>query len=87
MTGSEIAQRAKEEISKLTGLKPDTVSAMGREADGWHVTVDMIELKRIPESSDVLDSYEIVLDDDGNVIHYKRTKRFNRAELIEAAAA
>ena len=86
MTGAEIAQMAKAEISKLTGLKPDTISAMGREADGWHVTVDMIELKRIPESSDVLDSYEVVLDDDGNVINYKRTKRYYRAELIEAAA-
>ena len=82
MTGVEAAERAKQEITKLTGLRSDTVSAMSHENDGWHVTVDLIELKRIPESSDVLDSYETVMDDDGNLVTYKRVRRFYRGELL-----
>jgi hypothetical protein len=79
MTGTEAAERAKQELSKLTGLRADTVSALSHEKDGWHVTVDLIELKRIPDSSDVLDSYETLLDDEGNLLTYKRTQRNSRA--------
>ena len=83
MIGIEIARAAKQELSALTGLKPDTVSGMSREDDGWHVTVEMIDLKRIPESTDVLESYEAVLDDDGNLVSYQRIRRYLRADVME----
>jgi hypothetical protein len=83
MTGSEIAQRAKEQLARLTGLKPDTVSALSKDEEGWHVTVDLIELKRIPEATDVLATYEVVLDDAGNMIRYERTKRYYRGQVTE----
>ena len=54
MNTPEIALRAKEQLTLLTGLKADTVSRLNRDERGWHVTADLIELKRIPESSDVL---------------------------------
>ena len=83
MIGTEIARAAKQELSALTGLKPDTVSGMSREDDGWHVTVEMIDLKRIPESTDVLESYEAVLDDDANLVSYQRIRRYLRADVME----
>jgi len=86
MTGPEIAQRAKEQLAQLTGLKPDTVSGLSRDEEGWHVTVELIELKRIPEATDVLASYETLLDDEGNLISYQRTKRYLRQELMEQEA-
>jgi hypothetical protein len=85
-TGPEIAQRAKEQLAQLTGLKPDTVSGLSRDGDGWHVTVELIELKRIPEATDVLASYEVLLDHEGNLVSYQRTKRYLRQELMEQAA-
>jgi hypothetical protein len=81
MTGPEIAQRAKEQVAQLTGLKPDTVSALYKAADGWHVTLDMIELKRIPDASDVLAAYEVLLDDEGNVTGYHRARRYYRGDV------
>ncbi|MBI5956550.1 MAG: gas vesicle protein [Chloroflexi bacterium] len=86
MTGSEIAQRAKEQLARLTGLKPDTVSALSKAEEGWHVSVDLIELKRIPEATDVLATYEVVLDDAGNMIRYERTKRYYRGQVTEKEA-
>lgn len=86
LTGPEIAQRAKEQLAQLTGLKPDTVSALAKGEDGWHVTVELVELKRIPESTDVLATYEVLLDDDGNIIRYQRTRRYYRAEVMEQEA-
>ena len=86
MIGMEIVRMAKQQLSELTGLEPDTVSGLRHEDDGWHVTVEMIDLERIPNSTDVLDSYECVLDDDGELLHYERIKRYYRGEAIPAGA-
>ncbi len=83
MIGSQIAQAAKECLVELTGLTPDTVSGMTKDEEGWHVNVDMIELSRIPQSADVLATYEAVLDADGNLVRYQRTRRYHRSQVTE----
>jgi gas vesicle protein GvpO len=79
----EIAVRATEQLSQLTGLKAGTVSGVAHDEQGWHVIADLIELKRIPESSDVLGMYEILLDDMGNLLSYQRTRRYCRGQIAE----
>lgn len=83
MSGTEIAQRAKDQLSQLTGLKPETVSSLSKGEDGWHITADLIELKRIPDSNDVLATYEILLDEMGNVLSYHRTRRYYRGYITD----
>ena len=87
MSGSEIARMAKEELTGLTGLEPDTVSGLRHDDEGWHVTVEMIELRRIPPSSDVLHSYEVLLDEDGEILSYQRIRRYTRGETMELEPA
>lgn len=82
MNGVEVARIAKEQLSQLTGLTAETVSKLECIDGKWHVAVDMIELERIPRSSDVLAVYEIVLDETGNMLSYKRTRRYYRGEVI-----
>jgi len=83
MQGIDIAQQAKEKLAQLTGLKAETVSGLTKDEEGWHVAVDLIELKRIPEATDVLATYETLLDDEGNLIRYQRTRRYYRSEVTE----
>ena len=85
MTGFEIAQLAKKRVAELTGLKPDTISSIAKDEEGWHVSVDMIQLSRIPEATDVLAVYETVLDDEGNLVSYERTRCYHRGQVTEAA--
>jgi hypothetical protein len=85
-TGPKIAQQAREQLAQLTGLKPDTVSAFNKDDQGWHVTVEFVELKRIPEATDVLASYQALLDDEGNLLSYQRTRRYYRGEVMEQEA-
>ena len=86
MTGPQIAQRAKEQLAQLTGLEPYTVSALSKGEDGWHVSVELIELKRIPEATDVLATYEALLDDEGDLLRYQRIRRYHRGDLMELEA-
>ena len=85
MNGAEVVQLAKNQLTQITGLKPDTVSGMIQEKDGWHITIEMIELKRIPASTDVLGTYESLVDDAGQLINYKRLRHYCRSDAIEAA--
>lgn len=80
IAGPEIARLAKEQLAQLTGLKADTVSELAKEADGWSVAVELCELKRIPESSDMLATYDALLDGNGVLIRYKRTRRYLRGQ-------
>jgi hypothetical protein len=86
MNGVMIAQLAKEQLAVVTGLVPDEVSELGRGEDGWQVTVEMVELKRIPASMDMLGSYESIIDDEGQLVNYKRVRRYSRGDTTEQAA-
>lgn len=85
-TAPKIAQRAKEQLAQLTGLKPDTVSALSKDEQGWHVTVELVEMTRIPTATDVLASYQALLDDEGNLLSYQRTRRYLRGDVMEQEA-
>jgi hypothetical protein len=82
MDGQQIALRAKEQMSGITGKKADTISGLTKDEQGWHVSVDLVEMRRIPESSDMLATYEVLLDTDGQMLTYKRTRRYLRSETM-----
>jgi len=87
MKGSEIARLAKEQLSDLTGLKAGTVSGMSRDGDIWNITVEMIEMTRIPTAQDVLATYECKVSADGNLESYKRTRRYLRGDAQQQGEA
>ena len=78
-----VAKHAKAELESITGLDADHVSAVMHEPDGWHVTVDLVELRRIPAATDVLAAYEAVLGPTGVLLSYRRTRRYFRDQMIE----
>jgi hypothetical protein len=82
-SAAAIAQHAKKELVAITGLDADHVSAVTNMPDGWHVTVDLIELRRIPAATDVLAAYEVVLGPTGVLLSYHRTRRYFRDQIIE----
>jgi len=79
----EIVRRAKEQLAAVMGRRADSVSGLAREDDGWRVTVEVVELERIPPSTDVLASYEVQLDRDGNLVGYERIRRYVRSQADE----
>jgi hypothetical protein len=83
LNGADIAAMAKEQLVALTGLSANTVSGLYKDDNGWHVILDMVELRRIPASSDVLATYDVVLDMDGSIVSYRRTRRYYRGSVEE----
>lgn len=83
MNGAEIVKKAKEQLAELTGQTIDSVSGLEKEENGWKVIIESIDLKRIPDSSDVLASYVVHLDHYGNLVKYHRIRRYPRNQMME----
>ena len=75
-----IVARAKEQLRELRGMDAESVSSIRRTQDGWRVGLDVVEIRRVPESTDVLGTYEVDLDEDGELITFERTARYYRSE-------
>ncbi len=83
MKTSEVIKVAEKELAALTKLEPTGVKGVFRDEEGWHATVEMVEKKSIPDGMDILALYEVILDDEGNVIKFERGKLRKRIDTIE----
>jgi gas vesicle protein GvpO len=73
-----VSRNAMDQLSMLTNRAVEGVSSLEQDEDGWIFHVELVELDRIPDSTSVLASYETHTDDEGNVVSYKRTRRYTR---------
>jgi hypothetical protein len=76
----EIVEEARLALRDLHGTDAESVSFVGRNGEGWVVGLEVVEVRRIPDSTDVLATYEVELDGDGGVLRFERTRRYSRSE-------
>ena len=62
------------------GRPIEAVLGLERDDDAWVVIVQVVELARIPNSTDVLGDYAVTLDRDGEVVGYQRMRRYHRSQ-------
>ena len=80
MPAADLANAAKESIQALTGFAAESVSALQWDEGSWLVTVEVCELERVPNTSDVMASYVVQLDEQGGLLGYRRTHRYVRSQ-------
>jgi hypothetical protein len=81
LNAAEAGQDALRQLVDLTGKEPEGVSGVEPSDDGWVVTVDVVEDRRIPSTSDMLAAYEMELAPDGELISYRRVRRYTRGRV------
>ncbi|MFE5520930.1 gas vesicle protein [Streptomyces virginiae] len=80
--GAAAAMRAAaEQLAELLGRMPDSVSSLKPTDDGWVAQVEVVELERIPDTTSVMASYRVALDEEGELISYERTRRYSRGMI------
>ena len=72
-------------VRELRGSSAARSSRDRHREDGseWRVTVEVVELERIPNTTDVLGVYEVTVDKNGDLTGTRRTRRFYRSEAGE----
>ena len=71
------------QMQELIGRPVESVTGMEKNGSEWTVTLEVLELERIPNTTDVLGIYEVKLDKDGELTAARRTRRFFRSEAGE----
>jgi hypothetical protein len=80
---ADVARAAAEQVEDLIGQDVAWISGIERSDDKWQVTVEVVELERIPPTTNILASYEVLADGDGNVLQLNRTRRYVRNRTDE----
>jgi Gas vesicle synthesis protein GvpO len=79
----KVIDRAREQLQDLLERPVESVSSLERTHDGWVAQLEVVELKRVPESTDVLASYELELDDELNLRRYQQARRYTRSRVSQ----
>jgi hypothetical protein len=74
----KVAAAAAQQLLELTGREAEGVTGLEKTDDGWKVRVEVLEVRRIPETTDVLALYEVEVDSDGDMVGYHRVRRYTR---------
>jgi Gas vesicle synthesis protein GvpO len=79
----EVVIGAVEQVQDLIGKPVESVTGMEKNGSEWTVTLEVLELERIPNTTDILGKYEVTVDRRGEVTGAQRTRRYPRAEAGE----
>jgi hypothetical protein len=89
LSARDAVEAVREEFPALLGRPVESVLGVERAEEngngdaGWLVTVQVVELERIPRSTDVLGAYAVELDGGGELVGYRRRRRYHRSQADE----
>jgi hypothetical protein len=78
-----LARRAADELAELLDRDPEAIVSLERTDDGFRVGVEILEIRRIPNTADILAEYEVDADEDGHLTSYRRVRRYTRGHVDE----
>jgi hypothetical protein len=84
LSANELGQAALATIEELTGHPPEAVIGLEWDGEHWLVSVEVLELARIPNTTDVIGCYDVQLDEDGTLRGFRRIGRHQRGQAAEA---
>jgi hypothetical protein len=76
----QLVRLAGAQLMQLTGRDIDGTSGIERTDEGWRVLLEIVEVTRVPRAMDVLGLYEVIVDDDGDLVRYERLRRYGRTQ-------
>jgi hypothetical protein len=80
-------RKTREQLQEPTGFETVSVSGLAQTDRGWELAVDVVELRRVPDTASVLATYRVTTDDAGEVASYERVHRYNRGRTAAPGEA
>jgi Gas vesicle synthesis protein GvpO len=77
----EVVRRAQDELERIVGEKPERVIGFAHSDGHWSVTLEVVDMRRVPDSTDVLAIYELVFDDERNLVSLAQQRRYRRSQV------
>ena len=83
----DLVKKAREQLHQLTDLKVGSTVSVGKGESGWCVRVEVVEKNSIPDSQDILATYELSVDGEGDVQDFTRVGMRRRAKVALTTGA
>ena len=81
----KVADSALDAVRQYISKEPETVIGV-EETDGeWHVTVEVLERKAVPDTQDLLGRYEVKLSMDGGLLGWRQKMVRRRSDRMMPA--
>jgi hypothetical protein len=80
---AEICQKATALLESILNKKAESITSVSKNDDVWRVLIEVLERKAIPDTQDILNTYELKLDNDMEFIEYKRIRMRHRGDMVD----
>ncbi|GAA2922236.1 MULTISPECIES: gas vesicle protein [Streptomycetaceae] len=78
---STAMRNAARQLAGLLQQEPSSVSSLSATDDGWTANVEVVEIEKIPDTTSVMASYHVSLDEQGQLVGYERVRRYARGQV------
>lgn len=78
----EICQQASVQIESILNKKPESITGVTKEGEEWRVLAEVLERKAVPDTQDILSTYELKLTRDLEFMGYKRVGMRHRGDMV-----
>lgn len=80
----EICQKASVLIESILNKKVESITDVTKEDEEWKVLAEVLERKAIPDTQDILHTYELKLTSGLEFTGYRRIGMRHRGDMVEA---
>ena len=77
----DIVENAKKSLAELTGFKSPSAIGVSKEGEMWQVIIEITEKPSAASNLEVLGTYEVHLDVNGNLLEYMRKEMRKRGDI------
>lgn len=84
MDAQEVITKARGHIATMGKKSDEGVTNLSKREDGWTVSIEVVERKGIPDTMDILGLYEMILNDDGDLMSLERKKLRKRGDTADS---
>jgi len=79
----QLVASAREQLEEVIGRPVSATLGFERQEDGWQLTVEVVELERIPDTTSILGCYRAHVSENGELTEYRRIRRYSRSQPDE----
>ena len=86
MSAATAAQAGRQYMAELLRKKVEGTTSVEPADNGWILGVEVVESERIPSTADILGLYEVEIDMEGDLVAYRRLRRYGRGRSDSSEA-
>ncbi|MGH2734191.1 MAG: gas vesicle protein [Actinomycetota bacterium] len=82
LPGPDVIERAMQQLKGMTGKQAESISSFVADDDGsgWTLMFELVELERVPSTTNLMGTYEVDIDKDGNLLGFEQTRRYVKGQ-------